>query len=289
MGTYTVQVTSGRDCVLIQDVIITEPPLLVVLAVTTTFSCDADNTVSTATITITETGGTPGYTYSINGINYFSSNIFEVTDTGVTQNTTVYVRDANGCTATNTVVIDPLPTITAAAFTIATPIDCNQTGTVTITVTGGSGNFTYQMLPDGLPQASNTFDITGPGTYYFQINDTDTGCYFLTEPFIVAPFDDMEAVLVAIQANDCFGDLNGEMQLTINGYTGAYTYQLVDEMGTPIGGTVAVNTSTNPQIITGLAAGNYSVNIVETETPFCTTTANVVNIGTPPSALDLTI
>lgn len=289
MGTYTVQVTSGRDCVLIQDVTITEPPLLEVSAVATTFSCDADNTVSMVTITLTETGGTSGYTYSINGINYFSSNIFEVTDTGATQNITVYVTDANGCTATNTVVIDPLPTITVAAFTIATPIDCNQTGTVTITVTGGSGNFTYQILPDGLPQASNTFDITGPGTYYFQINDTDTDCYFLTEPFIVAPFDTIEAVLVATQANDCFGDLNGEMQLTVNGYTGVYTYQLVDEIGTPIGGTVAVNTSTNPQIITGLASGNYSVIIVETETPFCTTTANVVNIGTPQSALVLTI
>ncbi len=289
IGTYTVQVTSGRDCVAVQDVTLTEPTLLEVSGVSTTFSCDADNTVSTATITITETGGTPDYTYSINGINFFNTNIFEAVDTGVTQTITIYVRDANGCIATNTVVIDPLPTIIAAAFTIASPIDCNQTGTVTITVTGGSGNFTYQMLPDGAPQASNTFDIDGPGTYYFQINDIDTDCYFLTEPFTVAPFDEIEATLTPIQENDCFGDTNGELQLTIAGYTGAYTYQLIDGTGTPVGVPVAANTLINPEIITGLSSGNYSVVIVQTETPFCTTTSNVVTIGTPPSPLEIEI
>ena len=71
---------------------------------------------------------------------------------------------------------------------IATPIDCNGTGSVTITVTGGSGNFSYQMLPNGAPQASNTFNITAPGDYYFQVNDLTTGCTIATPPFTVAPF-----------------------------------------------------------------------------------------------------
>lgn len=288
-GTYSILVTSGRGCIATADATIDEPPLLEVSANATLFSCDANNTVSTSIITITEVGGTPDYTYSINGTNYFTSNVFEVLDTGATQTITVYVKDANNCLATNTVIIDPLPTITATAFTIATPIDCNNTGSVAINVTGGSGNFTYQMLPNGPPQASNIFDIPGPGTYYFQVNDIDTDCYFLTLPLIVDPFDEIEALLVATEANDCFGDTNGELELTISGYTGAYTYQLLDGSGNPIGGPMNANTSTNPLLITGLPSGNYSVEVLETETPFCTTTSNVVTIGTPPTPLTLVV
>jgi len=288
-GTYSVLVTSGRDCTATEDAIITEPTLLEVAGVATAFACDPSNTVSTSTITLTETGGTPSYSYSIDGANYFASNVFEVIDTGAIQTINIFVMDANGCIASNTVLIDPLPTITAAVVSIGNPIDCNNTGAVTITVTGGSGNFTYQMLPDGIPQASNVFDIPGPGTYYFQVNDTDTDCYFLTVPFMVDPFDTIEAVLTPIQNNDCFGDTNGEIELNIIGYTGAYTYQLLDGTGTPIGGPVAANTAMNPQLITGLLSGNYSVTVVETETPFCTTTSNVVTITTPPIPLELEI
>ncbi len=288
-GTYTVQVISGRGCIATADVPITEPILLEATASATSFACTPDNTPTTSIITITEVGGTASYTYSINGTNYFDTNVFEVLDTGVPQLITVYVRDANNCIATNTVTIDPLPTITAAAFTIVTPIDCNQTGSVSINVTGGSGNFEYQLLPDGIPQTSNIFDIPGPGTYYYQVNDLDTNCYFLTDPFEVPPFDEIDAVLTATVQNDCFGDSNGELALTLTGYSGAYTYQLLDGTGAPIGGPVAANTSTNPEIITGLPSGNYSVEIVETETPFCTTTTNVVTIGSPPTPVTLDV
>ncbi|MEM7087363.1 MAG: T9SS type B sorting domain-containing protein [Bacteroidota bacterium] len=280
-ATYTVQVTSGRGCVAIADVPIDEPALLEVTGSATVFACSPDNTTTTSIITITETGGTAPYSYSIDGVNYFNTNVFEVLDTGTIQVITVYAQDANGCIATNTVTIDPLPIITAAAITIVTPIDCNQTGTVSINVTGGSGNFEYQLLPDGVPQTSNTFDITEPGTYYFQVNDLDTDCYFLTDPFVVPPYDEIEAVLTVTEQNECFGDSNGELALTISGYSGAYTYQLLDGQGVPIGAPVAANTSTNPQIIPGLPSGSYSVEVVELETPFCTTTTNVVTIESP--------
>ncbi len=288
-ATYTVQVTSGRGCIAIEDVTINEPVLLEVSGNATPFSCTPDNTISTSIITITEVGGTADYMYSINGTNYFNTNVFEVLDTGVVQLITIYVKDANNCIATNTLTIDPLPTITAVSVAIVNPIDCNQTGTVSINVTGGSGNFTYQLLPDGTPQSSNIFDIPGPGTYYYQVNDVDTNCYFLTDPFIVLPFDEIDAVLTVTENNDCFGNTNGELELTITGYVGAYTYQLLDGTGTPIGAPIAANTSTNPQPITGLTSGNYVVDIIETETPFCTATSNVVNIGSPPSPLMLEV
>lgn len=288
-NTYTVQVTSGRGCVETQDIVISEPQLLSVSGTSTPFICTPENIPATSTVTIIENGGTPSYSYSIDGVNYFTTNVFELQDTGATQNITIFVKDANNCIASNTITLDPLPTITATSVAVATPIDCNQTGSVTITVTGGSGNFEYQLLPNGVPQASNTFTIIDPGTYFYQVTDLDTNCYSLTDPFTVDPFNTIEANLATTQDNDCFGNTNGELALTITGYNGAYTYQLLDGSGVPIGGPVVANTTINPQLITGLPSGNYTVQVAATDSPFCTTDTNIVTIGSPPTPLALEV
>ncbi|MDD7888067.1 T9SS type B sorting domain-containing protein [Flavivirga sp. 57AJ16] len=289
-GNYTVRVNSGRGCFDTAVVPVTEPTLLTVSGTATPYACAPDNSVNASTLTINEGAGTgtAPYTYSIDGTNYFTTNTFDIIDTGSPQTINIFVRDNNGCVATNTVNIAPLPTLTAATVAIATPIDCNGTGSVDIIVTGGSGNFTYQMLPSGTPQASNTFSVTAPGDYYFQVNDLDTGCSLITDPFTVVPFDTIDAVLTATTAVTCFADTNGAFEINVTGYTGPYNYDILDSTGTSVRGLTAANTSTNPEIVTGLSGGNYTVVVTETASPFCTTTSNVVTIDSPPSALIVT-
>ncbi len=279
-GTYTVQVNSGRGCFETENVIINEPTLLTVSGAATPFACAADNSVNTSTLTITGVDGTPPYTYSIDDMNYFTTNTFDIIDTGVVQTINIFIIDDNGCPATNTVIINPLEVITAASVDITSPIDCNETGEVTINVTGGSGNFEYILLPSGTPQVSNVFAITEPGAYFFQVNDLDTGCFFLTD-INIAPFDTIEAEIMTEQIIECFGDNNGEISLTVTGYTGTYNYQLLDDMGTPVGALEMADTASDPQVITGLAPGSYSVSVSATATPFCTTDSNTTNISTP--------
>ncbi|MGF1555385.1 T9SS type B sorting domain-containing protein [Paucihalobacter sp.] len=288
-GTYTVQVTSGRNCVATEDVTIGEPSLLDVSGTATDFACAIDNSVNTSTLTITEVGGTAPYLYSINGINYFSTNTFNIIDNGSIQNITVYVQDANGCIATNSVIVNPLEELTSAIAAIATPIDCNSTGTVEIMVTGGSGNFTYEMLPSGTPQASNIFDISSPGDYYFQVNDIGTGCFISTAPITIAPFNLIDVTATASTDITCFGDTNGAIQINVSDYNGNYTYQVFDGLGTAVTGVIAANTTANPQEITGLSAGNFTVEVNATDSPFCTATSNVVTIVSPPTPLTLTL
>ncbi|WAC02219.1 SprB repeat-containing protein [Lacinutrix neustonica] len=143
------------------------------------------------------------------------------------------------------------------------------------------------MLPNGAPQVPNIFTITAPGTYYFQVNDLDTGCTFATAPFTVAPFDNTDVVATATTPVTCFGDTNGVLEINVSGYTGNYTYEVFDDSGASVGGVVAANTATNPQVITGLSGGNYTVEVVETDSPFCTTTTNTVTIGSPASPLNV--
>lgn len=286
-GSYTVQVTSGRACVATEVVDVNEPMVLDVSGTATDFACAADNSTSTATLTISEVGGTAPYYYSIDGTNYFSTNTFEIIDSGSTQTITIYVKDNNGCLATNTVDITPLPNLTAAEVAVVTPIDCTNSGSVEINVNGGSGNFSYQMLPDGAPQSSNTFSITAPGDYYLQVTDVDTGCYINTDVFTVAPFNEIEVVATATTAVTCFGSATGELEIDVTGYSGSYTYEVLDSVGTTVIAPTNANTSINPQVISGLTGGNYTVVVTETESPYCATTTNVVTIASPAAALSL--
>ncbi|MDE3742183.1 hypothetical protein PHU20_10035, partial [Maribacter sp. D37] len=161
-GDYIVRIRSARFCKTDIPFTINEPSALVASATPTDFACDANNTASQAVITAVGTDGTAPYTYSIDGVNFFTTNTFTISDNGVVQNFTVTVRDANGCTDTDTVTINPLPTITAVTVSQQTAITCANDEVARVTVTGGSGDFTFELLPGGPSQSlvSQTADFT---------------------------------------------------------------------------------------------------------------------------------
>ncbi|MCP4271732.1 MAG: hypothetical protein GY781_07165, partial [Gammaproteobacteria bacterium] len=234
-------------------------------------------------------------TYSIDGVNFVSSNTFDITDTGVVQNITVTVMDDNGCTDTDLVTINPLPTITAVNVTQVTAITCSNDETARVTVTGGSGDFDFDLLPLGTtatisPGAavySADFNLTTPGDYTFQVTDNITGCYFVTVPYTVAPYDLIDVAATAVTPVTCFGDTDGELSIQVNNYLGNYTYQVFDDTATPVTGVIATDTSVNPRTISGLAAGNFYLEIIATDTPFCDDISNTITIGSPSAPVSL--
>ena len=280
------------NCTLSQPETIGQPTALTASGTATPFACNASNGVGTSTLTITEAGGTSGYTYSIDNTNFIATNTFTIINTGAVQIINIYVKDANGCIATNTVTIAPIAKITAAPVTQLTPISCINTGEViSIAVTGGSGNYTYQTLP--LPSTlnatapTNQFTLTAPGTYYFQVNDVTTGCTFATVPYTVAPYNTITAAATAGAAIPCFGGTTN-LSVNVSGYAGTYTYEVFNgttSLGVPTNG----NTITNPLVISGLSAGNYSVKIIETVAPNCQITTNSATLTAPAVPLSVMI
>ncbi len=148
-GEYVVLTRSSRLCEDRVDIEIFEPLPVDVTATATSFACDASNSPTQAVITAVGTDGTAPYTYSIDGTNFFATNTFDIIDTGVSQTITVTVRDDNGCTDTADVTIDPLPTITDVTVAQQTGITCANDEVARVTVTGGSGDFTFELLPTG--------------------------------------------------------------------------------------------------------------------------------------------
>ncbi|WP_176712456.1 T9SS type B sorting domain-containing protein [Allomuricauda sp. CP2A] len=299
-GDYRVRVISSRACEDFFDATVTEPTALSATASATDFVCNPNNSVNTSTITVTPTGGTADYVYSLNNINFQTSNTFPVVDTGVDQNVTVYVRDANGCTTTTSVAIPTINTFTVDV-TQNVGISCVNPEEVLLTVSDNgdvSNSYTFELLPIGNPYGSApvvlsnttaTFELIAPGTYTFRVTDDATGCYVTTAPYTIAPYNLIDVVATATAPAVCFGGA-GTLEIDVTGYTGTYDFEVFNSNGATTGITGSANTATNPLSITdpALVGGNYFVRVSETGYPECVEDSNTITIISPSAELEVT-
>ena len=253
-GNYSVTITSANGCSIVKNFTITEPTAIVVTPSQTNISCNGGANGSASVVV---TGGTGVYTYA-----WAPSGGTAATASGLTGGTyTVTISDANLCQTTQSF------TLTEPAALVATPsqtnVSCNggSNGSATVSVTGGTGAYTYIWSPTGGTAA--TASGLAAGTYTVTITDANT-CQTTANVTITEP-----AILAATtsQVNvSCSGQSDASATVTVTGGTGAYTYAW-----SPSGGTAAT--------ATGLSAGNYSVLITDANS--CTLTQNVTITTTP--------
>jgi gliding motility-associated-like protein len=98
-GTYTVFLKDNNGCInTIANINIIEPPPLTISATTQPVSCNGG---ADGVITATTGGGNSGYQYSIDGVNFQSSNSFNV----ITGNYTITAKDQNNCSITKNITV----------------------------------------------------------------------------------------------------------------------------------------------------------------------------------------
>ncbi|QXP79359.1 MULTISPECIES: T9SS type B sorting domain-containing protein [Winogradskyella] len=283
-GSYYVHVTDAYGCVVTSDVDLTmvSSPEISANVTNQCTAIEGEYEIGVSLIDL----GVPPYSVSING-GAFQSQSFPFIITNLNSGThTVTINDFNGCG--NTVSLDITPPITLTPEVTVLPTCNDDDGEITMTGTGGSGLYTYSIAPSFASIAVNGNIFTGvpSGTYTITITDTVTGC---TEEVSVAV---AAAVLPTFTLTPtsvtCFGDNSGSFELNVANYSGAYTYEVFDTAGASVTGVVNANTSTNPEIVSGMEAGTFTVVITETDIPFCSATNNVT-ITSPLNALSLNI
>ncbi|MNK10931.1 bacterial transduction protein [compost metagenome] len=295
-GDYTITVTSEKDCSLTAatPVTINEPAPLTVTATPTEFACDTDgNSVKKAIITITASGGTPDYTYSIGG-GFFDSNIFEVADTGSPQNITVTVIDKNLCQEDYSFVIDPLKTLTSVTVDQDTEINCKDGEEVTVTVAGGSGDFTfdvisvetYASITPGIGTYTATFTLNEVGNYTFKVTDNESDCTMLSDSYTILPYNIIEVTATGATPVTCYGDADGSITINVANYPGInYDYKVSNGVTSVANGSA----TTTPFTIPNLPAGNYYVSVTATDVPFCSANTQTITVQSPADPLVLTV
>ncbi len=311
-GSYEVEVVSARGCVALSGELgIDEPPVFSITASAPPFACEnGANRYSSTTITAVVDPANPGtvgsgYQYSITGFSdYQSSNTFEIVDNGSPRNITVYAVDGNGCQSFFSLPTLDTPDDITSTIVEVDALNCRDDERVRIQVSGTTDFTVSAVSVAPVTPVTNTtgndyVDVYLPmaGDYIFEVTDNIGGCtYPMPVHTVVEPIGPT-VVISEAKAVSCFNPGNdGELFIEVTDYIGAYTYNVYsnsDPGKTTILATGSFNTTDFPDIsgdparITGLTGGNFFVEVISDEIPFCSSDSNSATIRTPNGMLQV--
>jgi gliding motility-associated-like protein len=287
-GTYYL-LTTDRYCTKLDSVTLIQGPGMDLASYNLHWTADSAYNISCfggsdGSIDITVTGGAGPYTFQWTDSAAFAATTEDIT--GLKQGTyVVEVKDKNGC------ILKLLPGSLYPSFTlnepaplVITPVLSNSTaggynincyagtGSIDITVTGGSGPGTYvynwtTSNGSGLVAGQEDQPSLTAGAYALEVTDL-YGCKvsydtLLTEPQALAATAVPKHITCAAPGFD-----NGEIDLTVTGGVAPYTYLW--------------SNSATTEDITGLTEGEYTVTITDANGCQLVTSATVNN---PPQLL----
>ncbi|HKR07279.1 MAG TPA: gliding motility-associated C-terminal domain-containing protein [Bacteroidia bacterium] len=251
-GTYTVTVTDNNGCTFVtsETVSNTAGPSVALDSIHNE-NCFGD---ANGDIFISISGGTPP-------VNYLWSNATTAQDLQNVPfgNYTVTVTDANNCTASVNAFISQPQLLTASTLSVNSTCG-NSNGTITANPSGGTNPYSYLWSNS---QTVQTATGLSAGTYTVTVTD-DHGCSFVTSESVTnTPGPTL--ILDSVVNENCFGDSNGGIFISVNSGTAPFNF-------------LWSNSSTTEDL-QNVGAGNYSVTITDANN--CTATlAN--NVSQPP-------
>ena len=169
-ATYSVTIKDGNNCLNISaPIIVANTAGANVTGVPTNSTCGFAN----GKITVTPTGGTTPFQYSLDGgITYQSSNIF----TGLLASTySIIIKDGNNC-INNSLPITVSNTAGALVTATSSNATCgNNNGKITAIANGGTAAYQYSINGGASYQNANIFTNLAPTSYAITIKDAN-GC-----------------------------------------------------------------------------------------------------------------
>ncbi len=251
---YTITASDVNGCSITSLVSVTQPNLLTITNISNTIpNCVPGNN---ATITVSVTGGTPAYSYSLNNSIGQSSNIF--TNIGASTYT-VQVSDLNGCTATSSVIVNnPVPPTISNLNPLNILCFGDNTGSITTIASGGTGAFTYNISPLGTVNATGVFSNLFVNNYTVKVTDAN-GCTATSSVILTQP---PSFIWDSVNNRDisCFLGSNGLVSSSASGGAGGFFYTLYPG-----------NITNSNGAFFGLTMANYT--LVATDLNGCTITS----------------
>ncbi|MCX6215551.1 T9SS type A sorting domain-containing protein [Spirosoma sp.] len=238
-GTYTVGVKDALGCQVQGTVEVKEPPALAATITTVSPSClgRADGGFIAFA-----SGGVGDYRYLLNGSAPQISGTFINLKADTTYS--LIVADKNNCVLFRDVKI--APTVPFSIKLTSTPTRCSGSadGIVTVSASGGGGNFQYRI---GAGSLQNGSQFTGLAASSYEVTVVDGYNCEGRQTVVVGQPAPVQLTLTAIPVS-CQGPNSGGIRITPTGGTGAVRYQL--STGSAL--------QSNP-VFTGIGVGEYTV------------------------------
>jgi gliding motility-associated-like protein len=233
-GTYTLHVRDIATCHFDTAITIIQPPAGIVSVTPTNVNC---NGTSTGSVTVIASGGTPSYLYNISGGAFGSSPVFGSLPAGTY---VAQVKDAHGCTYSNSVVVSQPPPIILDSVSVTKPLCFGNTGSLHIYALGGTLSLGYALGSGGYSPSGIMSGLTA-GTYLLHVRDAN-GCtkdttVTITQPSAITPH-------AIVRSPMCSTVANGQVTLSGIGGTPAYSYALGggSYSATPLFGSLSAGT-----------------------------------------------
>lgn len=251
-GTYTVSIADNNGCAESTTVVIQQPTDFTVTNQITPVACLGD---ATGAINLTVTGATPGYSFA-----WSNGAVTEDISGLVAGDYTVTITDANGCIYTETYTVGSNSTINITG--VASPADCNgeNSGSVNITVSGGSGTYSFQWS-----NGATTEDLTNVGAGEYIVTVMDANECDAVATFMVTEPDEINLSITAPNIT-CGGTATGNISVFPSGGTGPFEYDWSNGDSGPT--------------ITNIGAGAYTVTV--TDANGCTDVTSGIVLGEIP-------
>lgn len=274
-GTYTVTILDNVGCTSTVSVTITQPGVALAASVASQINANCNGTLGS--VTAAANGGTvgSGYQYKLDNGSYQSNPTFSNLAAGTY---TITVQDANSCTATTTVTIGTISGVVGSVDNVD-DVTCNglTNGSVTVSATGGSGQYEYSIDNGATFGGSGSFSSLAAGSYSIIIQDLagcfDTIQFNVTQPAPYVPTTDItgdvslcdgQQLTISVTSagsNACSWNLGGTGNSITVTTPGSYTVTCLDANNCT-GTSAAINVTTAPLPTAGFAYNqidNYNV------------------------------
>jgi gliding motility-associated-like protein len=260
-GTYTITVSDANACSRIETYTLDVPSLLGQVGITSDVSCFGE---ATGSIDVTTFGGTLPYS--------FSWDSFQSTEdiSGLNGGSyTLTVTDARNCTSIGTYVVNqPLAALQLSIS--GTDVNCfgGSDGSVNLTATGGTPGYSYVWSNAAgiiLPMSTEDLANVQASTYTASVTDS-RGCSASISQLVSQPSAPLTSSPIVTNVN-CFGQSTGTIDPVIAGGTAPYVYSW--------------SNGANSAVISGLAAGTYTLQLTDSRACTANYTYEVTQPGGP--------
>jgi hypothetical protein len=221
-GIYSLTVEDNKGCIATGSVMLVSPTGVTLGVSKSDVLCNGGNTGS---VSLSGGGGSGSYEYALNGGAWQSSGVFS----GLTSlSYTVSTRDNNGCVSNGSVTIGQPQAVSVTVQDIVNTTCGNTNGSAGVSVSGGTGSYTYSWRNSALQPIGTTPSVSGLSSGSYTIEVKDQHLCLGSGTAVISASNGAQFDVTGIVGTRCWNSSDGSASVSNLSGVGPYTVSWPD-------------------------------------------------------------